>query len=235
MHLRLQDFRTVAEYNSAFFKISYKLQLCGEKITESDMLEKTYSTFHAPNVLLRQQYQERRFAKYSELISYIIVAEQNNELLLQNHQSRPTGSASILEVNVASSSGRGHSRDRGRGRGSGYWRGRDRGQNNYQSQGCHINTTKNHNKWSSNIARHGKKQFQPPVNYENKCYKCGMKGHWSHTCYTVDHLVKLYQTSLKEKGKEKIETNLIDGYDPVDLLILMFQIFLKIQMTKLIT
>ena len=52
MHLRLQDFKTVAEYNSALFKISSKLQLCGEKITESDMLEKTYSTFHTSNVLL---------------------------------------------------------------------------------------------------------------------------------------------------------------------------------------
>ena len=44
-----------------------------------------------------------------------------------------------------------------------------------------------------------------------------MKGHWSHTYYTNDHLVKLYQTSLKEKGKEKIETNLINSDDPVDI------------------
>ena len=44
-----------------------------------------------------------------------------------------------------------------------------------------------------------------------------MKGHSSRTCYTTDHLVKFYQTSLKEKVKEKIETNLIDGDDPVDI------------------
>ena len=57
MHLRLQDFGTVAEYNSSIFKIISKLQLCGEKITESYMLEKkTYSTFYASNVLLLQQY-----------------------------------------------------------------------------------------------------------------------------------------------------------------------------------
>ena len=73
------------------------------------------------------------------------MAKQNNELLLQNHQSRPTGSTSIPEVNVASSSGRGHSRDRG--------------QNNYQSREGHINTIKNHKKWSNNIARQGKEQF----------------------------------------------------------------------------
>ena len=125
MHLRLQDFKTIVEYNSALFKISPKLQLCGEKITESYMLEKTYSTLHASNVLLQQQYRERRFAKYFESISCLLVAEQNNESLLQNHQSRLTGSASITEVNVASSSGRGCSRGRGHGRGrvSGRWRG----------------------------------------------------------------------------------------------------------------
>ena len=31
-----------------------------------------------------------------------------------------------------------------------------------------------------------------------------MKGHWSRTCLIAKHLVDLYQTSLKEKGK-KIE------------------------------
>ena len=152
MHLRLQDFRTIAEYNSALFKISSKLQLCGEKITESYMLEKTYSTFHASNVLLQQQYRKHRFAQYFELISCLLVAEQNNELLLQHHQSRPTGSASIPEVNVASSSSRGSSRGHGRGRGSGRWRRRGRDQNNYQSQGGHINTTKIHKKWYKNIS-----------------------------------------------------------------------------------
>ena len=43
------------------------------------------------------------------------------------------------------------------------------------------------------------------------------EGHWSRTCYTTDHLVKLYQTLLEEIGKEKIETNLIDGDDPMDI------------------
>ena len=52
MHLRLQDFKSVNEYNSALFKISSQLKLCGDNITEEDMLEKTFTTFHASNVLL---------------------------------------------------------------------------------------------------------------------------------------------------------------------------------------
>ena len=42
-----------------------------------------------------------------------------------------------------------------------------------------------------------------------------MKGHWSHTCRMPKHLVDLYQTSIKAKGK-KIEMNFTDG-DGLDL------------------
>ncbi|XP_074374727.1 uncharacterized protein LOC141715145 [Apium graveolens] len=100
MHLRLQDFKTVSEYNSAHFKISSQLKLCGENITDADMLEKTYSTFHASNVLLQQQYREKGFIKYSDLISCLLVAEQNKKLLMKNHESRPTGSRPFPEANV---------------------------------------------------------------------------------------------------------------------------------------
>ena len=65
MHLRLQDFKSVSEYNFALFKISSQLKLCKDNITEEDMLEKTFTTFHALNVLLQQQYRERKFTEYS--------------------------------------------------------------------------------------------------------------------------------------------------------------------------
>ena len=42
------------------------------------------------------------------------------------------------------------------------------------------------------------------------CYRCGMEGHWSHTCRMAKHLVDLYQASLKDKGK-MVETNFADG------------------------
>ncbi|XP_052882695.1 uncharacterized protein LOC128291565 [Gossypium arboreum] len=63
MHLRLQDFKTVSEYNSELFKISSQLKLVGENIIDEDLLEKTFSTFHATNVLLQQQYREKGFKR----------------------------------------------------------------------------------------------------------------------------------------------------------------------------
>ena len=53
MQMRLQDFKTVSEYNSALFKINSQHKLYGEKVIE-DMIEKTFTTFHASNVLLQQ-------------------------------------------------------------------------------------------------------------------------------------------------------------------------------------
>jgi hypothetical protein len=190
IHLRLQDFKTVSAYNSAVFKITSQLELCGEKITDADMLEKTFSTFHASNVLLQQQYREKGFTKYSELISCLLVAEQNNELLMKNHESRATGAAPFPEVNVASHSqyGRGRSNDRGRGRGRGH---------------NHIGNFKNNQKKKNDEKGNG---GQNSKNNGNTRYRCGGKNHWSRTCRTPKHLVDLYQRSLKNKEK-KIETN----------------------------
>ncbi|XP_076938794.1 uncharacterized protein LOC143607124 [Bidens hawaiensis] len=135
IHLRLQDFKSITEYNSAMFRITSQLILCGENITDKEMLEKTFSTFHASNMLLQQQYRERGFTKYSELISCLLVAEQNNELLMKNHETRPVGIAPFPEANVATYNGQ--SGNRGRGRGRDYQRGRGHGRGRGYNRGNH--------------------------------------------------------------------------------------------------
>ncbi|XP_070668820.1 uncharacterized protein [Malus domestica] len=52
-HLRIQDFKSVAEYNSSLFRITSQIKLCGDTITEEMLLEKNFSTFHASNMLLQ--------------------------------------------------------------------------------------------------------------------------------------------------------------------------------------
>ena len=221
LHLRLQDFKSISEYNSAMFKITSELKLCGENITDKDMLEKTYSTFHANNMLLQQQYRERGFEKYSELISVLLLAEQNNELLMKNHQARPTGSTPFPEVNVVTSNdfgpskqfGRGRGRGRGFGRTRGYARGRGflhgRGHNNQKFS--NFKRKSHHQKWTRN-------EEKPKINMmdkrvESTCDRCGMKGHWSRTCRTPKHLVDLYQASFKN-----VETNFTEEVDPLGTL-----------------
>ena len=80
------------------FRITSQLKICGENITDADMLEKSFSTFHASNLVLQQQYRERGFKRYFESISCLLVAEQNNELLIKNHQYRTTGIVAFLDI-----------------------------------------------------------------------------------------------------------------------------------------
>ncbi|GAV64635.1 hypothetical protein CFOL_v3_08153, partial [Cephalotus follicularis] len=98
--LRFQDVKTVSKHNSTLFKIVSQLKMCGEVITENMLLEKTYRTFYASNVLLQQQYRLHGFKKYREIIGSLLIAEQNNELLLQNHDNRLTSLSPLPEVNA---------------------------------------------------------------------------------------------------------------------------------------
>ncbi|KAL2227104.1 UNVERIFIED_CONTAM: hypothetical protein Sindi_2069100 [Sesamum indicum] len=216
IQLRLQDFKTIVEYNSAMFQIVSKLRLCGEDVTDEQMLEKIFSTFHASDLVLQQQYRERGFKTYSELISCMLVAEENNQLLLNNHHTRPTRSKSLPEISAtlpeanATSSRKGRGRYHGSPRGHSYGRGhggRGRG------RGCGRGNGRGNTWINLIIQKHNgnkAKNQQEKTTNENLCYRCGMSGHWSRTCRTAQHLVKLYQVSVKAKGKE-VETNFVEA------------------------
>ncbi|XP_073121511.1 uncharacterized protein [Henckelia pumila] len=153
-----------------------------------------------------QQYREHGFKKYSELISCLLVAEQNNELLMKNHQLRPTGSTPFPKANGTSfpeanaNTAQNHNNENRRGQ-----------RRNYQQQIGKKHKT-SHQQWNSNNEEANEKSSKE---FEDKCYRCGVEGHLSRTCRTTKHLVDLYQSSMKEKGK--IEANLVDSDDPVDI------------------
>ena len=52
--LCFQDFKSVAAYNSALHRIVTKMRLCGQKITDTDMIGETLSTFHPGKIVLQQ-------------------------------------------------------------------------------------------------------------------------------------------------------------------------------------
>ncbi|XP_074283312.1 uncharacterized protein LOC141607863 [Silene latifolia] len=206
IHLRLQDFKSVIEYNSAMHRIASQLTLCGEKIFDADMLEKTYQTFHSSQLLLSQQYRHREFKKYSELVSCLLVAEQNNQILLKNHQSRPSGTDPFREVNATVSSPfpivnatnkySGHTRGSGPGRG--------RGRNNFRGgRGEKFKRSYSHRKGEPKDHSHDRIKKTG----ENPCHHCGSTRHWINTCRTPQHLVDLYKQSLKNNKGKNIEAN----------------------------
>ncbi|PIM97087.1 hypothetical protein CDL12_30450 [Handroanthus impetiginosus] len=172
--------------------------LCGENISDEDMLEKTFSTFHASNLLLQKQYREKGFKKYSKLISCLL--------------SRPTGSSPFPEANATNFSnsgcGRGRSHGRGRGRGRYNYRNYDNG-----NHGSFYHKSKQSLQKKGDFGEKRLEKFSKDI--ENLCFRCGSKGHWSRICRTPKHLVELYQGSLKKKNKN-VETNFTNSINNFD-------------------
>ena len=114
-----------------------------------------------------------------------------------NHQSLPFRSEPFPKVNVISFQTHGLGWEPRYGHSCGCGR-------NSQYHGSHGSNSSNshkkkaslhHQKWSNTKAKQENrkyKQDKPPKNYENNCYRYGMKRHWMRTCCTPKHLVDLY-------------------------------------------
>ena len=88
MSLRFQDFESVDEYHFSLSKIVYKLRLCGEVVTDEDLLFKTYSTFLG-DLLSAHIYIERGFTTYNDLLSCLLIIEQNKLLKKSSEMRHP--------------------------------------------------------------------------------------------------------------------------------------------------
>ena len=131
---------------------------------------------------------------------------------MKNHDSRPTGATSFPKLNVVFS----NNNDRGRGYGCGRGRGLGKWGSNYTFfDNNHSNFKKTINEDNKGNTPQNKKLKCG----ENQCFCCGTNGHWTRTCRTPNHLVNLYQVSLKEKRKN-VEVNFayqVDVYDPSNM------------------
>jgi hypothetical protein len=154
------------------------------------MLEKIFSTFHALNIVMQQQYREHNFKRYLELISCLLMAEQNNELLMKNHQSHLTGSKPFLEVNETFVQ---KTRKNQRYR-------YDKNKWKKRRDNPSKDNPPYHQKWRHNEPKQeNNKNLHIP---EDKCHMCGMHDHRSRTCRSLKHLTDLYQASPKQNAVE---------------------------------
>ena len=112
------------------------------------------------------------------------MAKKNSELLLQNHQSRPTGSKAFPEANATFASphsniqGQQNGPIMGKGRGRGGGRGRGRGNNfRHHNTGPLKNKKGNSNQGKLPNPQATTGQSITQRQQDNTCYRCGMKGH----------------------------------------------------------
>jgi hypothetical protein len=60
-HLRLQDFKSIAEYNHALHSICSKSKFCEKVPLEADKIKKSLSTMLPEDRILHQQYRSNNF------------------------------------------------------------------------------------------------------------------------------------------------------------------------------
>ena len=68
------------EYNYALMKIAYSLELCGEVVTNEDLVYKTYSTFHPKDLLL--SHKAKGSTTYNDLLSCLLATEQREQKVI---------------------------------------------------------------------------------------------------------------------------------------------------------
>ena len=144
-------------------------------------------------MVLQQQYRNKKFKKYSELINVLLAAETPNELLMKNYHMRPVGAQAGPEAHA--SFRKNFHKDKGQGQKA-----------PWQHKGG-----KNFKKYAPNGPKYpgkgkvwnGPKHHVEHAKHPNQgCRRCGSMKHWSRTCRAEPHLIKLYQEWKEPKDAE---------------------------------
>ena len=178
--LRIQDFKSIGEFNHAVHKICSKLKFCDKEPSEAEKIEKTLSTMLPADRILQQQYRARQFTRYSDLIHVLLQAEKHDELLMKNHHQRPVGAAPLPEVHANFQK-------------NNKFNGSSQRPSNFKGK---QNRNKN---FKPRVTEKGKGTFKPQYDKSKVCQKCGCFKHITKKCRTPRHLVDLYLQSVGRK------------------------------------
>jgi hypothetical protein len=180
--LRLQDFKSIGEYNHIIYKICVRLWFCKKEPSEADKFENTLQTMLPSNKILQHRYHAKNYQTYSDLVHDLLQTEKHDELTLRNHHQHSVGSALLPEVhyNVKSNEKS------------------DGSKNQHKKFGKFKKGKRN----GKNIKNRAKGQGKGKGK-SFTCHKCGGPNHFARKCRTPKHLVELYQKFLKESNNNK--------------------------------
>jgi hypothetical protein len=180
--LRLQDFKSIGEYNHHVHKICAGLRFCEKEPSEADKIEKTLQIMLPSDRILQHQYRTKNYETYPYLVHDLLQAEKQDKLTLRNHHQCFVGSAPLPEI---------HYNVKGSEKGD--------GPENPQKKFAKF-------KKGKRIGRNMKNRAKSQGKGKGKaftCHKCGGQNHFASKCRTPKHLVELYQKSIKESNNNK--------------------------------
>jgi hypothetical protein len=180
VHLCLQDYKSIGDYNHDVHKICARLRFCEKEPSNEEMIEKTPTTILPSCRVLKHQYRARNYQHYSRLVQDL-QTEKHDKLTMRNHHQRPIGMAPLPEVNYSS-------------------KGKEKVDENKPPKNVDKSKKGKRNKHKKNKSKDqssgkGKKSF--------KCHHYGGPNHIVKQCNIPQHLADLYHKSLKEAGKAK--------------------------------
>jgi hypothetical protein len=149
--------------------------------SDEEKIEKTLTTMLPSHRILKHQYRARNYQYYSELVQDLLQPEKCDELTIRNHHQRPVGTAPLPKVNYCS-------------------KGKEKVGGNKHPQNSSKSKKGKRNKHKKNKS---KDQSSGKGNKPFKCHCCGGPNHIAKKCNIPQHLVDLYQKSLKDAGKAK--------------------------------
>lgn len=176
MTLRVLDFTDLSKYNSELHRIVAHLRMCGETITESELIEKTLTTFPPASALLAQQYRNMQFKKFNQLMSLLLLAEKQHQLLLKNAEVKPPKEAHAVEAKGSRRA----------------YRDKDKSKTQPRRQ-LSPQKTKQSNRDSSKPKADSKRKSDHDSRDSKICHKCGRPGHLAKDCRASDYVAKLWK------------------------------------------
>jgi hypothetical protein len=192
INLRVLDFPDLISFNAELHRITAQLRLCGETVTEAQLIDKTLSIFPPAIAILAQQYRNMRFAKHSELISHLLLAKKHQHILLKNAEARPPREIHTM-ISTAPSE-------------------KPQARSSTRSPAIHLSEAPRrslrgfkrrpppkHFKFrpKAQKLRYVPKNHKPHKQSSSTCHKCGRQGHYARGCWASPYIVEIYKELQK--------------------------------------